>query len=134
KSLAHHTPDPLVRSALIQGLGDPDTGVVYETLQTITTLRANDDPTVAALLRLWRGSRSPWLRGTALKALAELKPAVARAEMEKVLAGAKHPAYRYAVVALGLLGEKGDVNQLVKILANPASPLLVKSAAIQGLM
>jgi cyclophilin family peptidyl-prolyl cis-trans isomerase/HEAT repeat protein len=134
KSIGSHDPTPESLAAISSGFNDPYQHVVFESLIAAGKLGGRAVSLSTPILGLWNNSRSPWIKGLALKTLAHVDPRAARAEVTRVLANPASPNFTDAILALGILGEAADVQQITLHLTSPDLPTVAAAAEAMSLL
>lgn len=122
------TPESL--KVLTLALTDSTPAIVLESLRVLSNYRSVDANIANAIYSVYQTSRFPWIKGTALEALAKLDPDRARPEVMTLLKSADGLVLlRHAVRSLGLLNRANDVQTLAQFLDN--TPVLVAETALE---
>ncbi len=132
KALASHPASETNFAALKKAIEDGSSHLIYQVLETIYNMGTAAGPKLTENVEaLVKNSSSLWIRGGALKTLAAINPAVARAKVIELLPQAGSPLLEACISTLGTLANTEDLEKVLTYLTHTKSSVV--QAALEAL-
>ncbi|MCB0417864.1 MAG: HEAT repeat domain-containing protein, partial [Bdellovibrionales bacterium] len=128
KSLGFQKPSSVVLDALKAALSDSYNSVRANALASLMKLGPEAKSLTKDVEESYTLSPSPWVRASALRALAAMDPDKARPHVNALLADGKSPIYAAGIKALATLGTELDIAKLVAYLSHENVEFVAKAA------